>query len=528
MFYAVNNYIWLNLNKFPAFAGEAYHLLRSLDYFEILTNPSVHLFSDLLRVDNLRPPFFHLCMAVSNILWGNSKVVSIMTNIFFAGILFSSVYYMGKKMQDKKAGLLAAFIVAMYPFVFGLSRMAKTYFASMALTCLSLCCLIYTDKFKRTLFSILLGVFLGLGALTRIQFVFFVFGPLILMTVSALTDKDSMPKRKKVMLNLVLTAIITILVGGIWYFSRFLFLLETYGYYSYLQKTNPLIFPKLFSFPSVIFYFRSLINGQISLLFILLFFIGLIVILRKGKFEPMLFSWIIVTYAIFTLIKMKEFRITSEYLPAFALITALGILRLKKQWLKRCLVYIIIFGGLTQYFIVSYTNPSSSGIKLSFFDGRLAEGLTVSSYLYPINEVFFHYPRRGDWQIGKIISMIQKESSTHNSDITIGVTDAYIDVKTDWFDPFKLDSWHENFVATNVDALNYFLRTNGLSYNVISLSYWKGDWRRNPLLDFIISVKEIENLAPSVFQQYKLILQTEAPDRSPIYVYKRASLDQKT
>lgn len=525
MFYGVNNYIWLNLNEFPPYGAEGHHLLKSLDHLDILTHFSKHTFSALLKVDSSRPPFFPISMAVSNIIWGNSRVVSIMTNLFFTGLLFFSIYYMGKKMQNRNTGLLAAFIVAMYPFVFGLSRMARDNFASIALVCLSLCCLIYTDGFRRILPTILLGLFLGLGILTRLAFILFIIGPIVTLVIIVLLDKNSFPIRKNIILNLSLASIIAIFLGSIWYFHSLPFLLKFYPGWSYLQKYPSSFAPKSLSFQYFIFYFQGLINGQISPFFAILFFIGLIVVLKRGKLNPLLFSWIIVAYAIFTLIINKEPKETSEYLPAFALITALGILKLKKQWLKRCLVYIIIFGGLAQYFIVSYTNPSSTGIKLSFFNELKMEGFTGPSYLYPISEVFFHYPRKGDWQISKIVSEIQKENSTFDNDVTIGVTDAFIQIKTDWFDNLKPKSWHENFVTANVDAVSYFLRTNRLFYNVISLTNWTKDWRRDPLLDFIISVNKLEIIAPLIARNYKLILQVNAPDASPVYVYKNVTPD---
>lgn len=520
LFYAINNYIWLKMHQLPPCTDEAYHLLRSLDYFNILTHPSKGMFSALVKVDNLRPPFFHICMTISNIVWGSSRVVSIMANIFFAGVLFFSTYHLGRKMQDEKTGLLATFTIAMYPFIFGLSRMSLSNFASTALVCLSLCCLLYTDRFRQNFPSILLGLFLGLGVLTDLTFTFFIAGPLISIVIIALFSKDLVFERKKIILNLTLVIIIGLMIGGLWYFPRFPFLLRTYLKYGYQEYP---FLPELFSFSSLTYYFRSLIDGQISPLFAVLFFIGLTKILTKKekKIKLLLFSWIIVTYIIFTLIKGKDFEGTSAYLPAFALITAGGILKFQKRWLKRCLIYTIILGGLFQYFIVSYTNPSSTGIKLSFFNGKLVKGLTISSYFYPISEAFFHYPRRGDWRIDDVIAAIQKESPD-NEDVTIGVTDAYVDIKTDWHDPLNVDPpSHENFITANTDALQYFLRTNRLSYNVISLSCWKEDWRRNPLLDFIIGVEKIENLAPLISQQYEPIFQTAVPDGSLVYVYKR-------
>ncbi|MDD4894050.1 MAG: hypothetical protein PHW54_01885, partial [Candidatus Omnitrophica bacterium] len=355
----------------------------------------------------------------------------------------------------------------------------------------------------------------------RLQFIFFVIGPFIAAIIIVFSDKELISARKRLIFNLALSIGIAILVAGFWYLPKLFFLLKTYSYYGFSSNFPPEFSPKLFSPASLTFYFRGLVNGQITPFFFLFFLIGFLELLKRKKLNPILLSWIIVSFIILTLVKSKEFRMTSEYLPAFALITAGGILLLQKRWLKRCLVFIIILGGLLQYLLVSFTNPSSTRIRLSFFNGKSAKGRIASSYLYPLSEAYLHYPGRGDWQINKVMSAIQKEGAANNKNMIIGCTDAYLDVKTDWFDPFNLGTWHDNFVAANSDALNYFVRANGLSYNVVSLSYWQEDWRNIPMLDFIVSVKEIENIAPALSRQYKLILQAEAPDKSPIYVYKK-------
>lgn len=521
LFYGVNNYNWLKLHEFPPYADEAYHLIKILDYSNILIHPAKDMFSALLKVDNLRPPFFHLCMAMVNFLIPNPSLMPIVTNLFFAGILFFSIYYLGKKIGSKNCGLLAAFTVAMYPYIFGLSRMSLPDFASVTMVCLSLCLLVYTDRFKKTFISILLGIAIGFGILTKLTFIFFLAGPVAIMAIVAFIDKDTVGLRKKVIFNLGLVIILATIIGGVWYFPRFNFLWKTYITFGF-QVRKPLSPPETFSFSSFIYYFYLLTSSQIAPLFTILFFIGLVSFLKsREKLRLPVILWIIAIYIIFTLINNKHSRATCAYLSIFALITAAGVLKLQTRWLKRFLVYMIVFGGLFQFFIISYTVPASTKIKLSFFSGEMIKGLNAPSYLYPITEAFFHYPRKGDWRIDDVILAIQ-EADPINRNATIGVTDLYVENNTDWYDPLNIAKYYnENFITTNSDAINYFLRLNKLSYRIISLTLTKEKWKDRPLLDFIISVMPIDNLAPLISQQYRLILQTEVPDESPVYVYKK-------
>ncbi|MGD9015530.1 MAG: glycosyltransferase family 39 protein [Candidatus Omnitrophota bacterium] len=508
------------MHELPSYGDEAYHLIRSLDYLDILKHPHKGIPFALLGVDNLRPPFFHLFMAFANIIWGKTRLVSIMSNIFFAAVLFFSIYYIGKKIKDRNTGLLAAFTTAMYPYVFGLSRMSLPNFTSSAFVCLSLCCLLYTDRFKRIVPSILFGLFLGFGLLTRLTFVFFVIGPTITVVITALIEKQTVAIRKRIILNICLAIVIATALGGIWYFPRLAKLIRHYIGQGFAYSLP--ICPEIFSFSWLTFYFRSLLDGQLSPFFVILFFTGLLGILKsKEKINPVIFSWIIVTYIIFTLITTKMAKYTSEYLAAFAIITALGISRYQTKWLRVILIYLIILGGLLQYFVISYTNPALTNIRISLSNGEMKNNLRSPSYLDPITEVFFHYPRRGDWKLEEVISLIRKEGSS-GKDITIGVTDACIEIKTDWFDPSKLSIyWHDNFIISNLDTINYYLKLKGIDYTILSLSRTQENWKQFPFLDFIISVEPIENFAFAISSQYRLILQTKVSDGSLVYVSKR-------
>ncbi|MFA5357216.1 MAG: glycosyltransferase family 39 protein, partial [Candidatus Omnitrophota bacterium] len=509
LFYAVNNYIWFRLDEFPPYADGAYHLLRALDYFDILSRPSGGMFSALLQVDNLRPPFFPFCTAIAHFFASDIRLAAVITNIFFAAVLFISIYYSGKKIAGKNCGLLAAFTVAMYPYVFGLSRISIPDFASLAMTSLGLCLLIYTDRFKNTLFSVLLGIAIGIGILTALTFVFFLAGPMIIMAAYALIEKKEAGSKKRAFRNLCLAAVIAALIGGVWYFPKFGSLWETYIIYGFKVR-KPLSPPETFSLLSFTYYFRLLSGSQIAPFFTIMFFIGLASFLNsKDRLSLPVVLWIIVTYAIFTLINNKHPRADCSYLPIFALVTAAGVSKLRTKWFRNSATYAIILAGSFQFLIISYVPVARTNIRLSFFSGRVIKGMTVPSHLCPISGVFFHHPRKGDWRLDDVMSAIEG-SGPKSSDATIGITDIYTETRTDWYDPFNLpEIYRENFVATNTDAVIYFIRSNKLGYRLVSLSLTGEKWKEGPLLDFIVSIMPLEELAPLIYRQYALILETE-------------------
>jgi asparagine N-glycosylation enzyme membrane subunit Stt3 len=168
-FYAVNNFIWLRLNNYPSGPDEFWHLLRGLKFSKaLLSNPQEFLY---LSVENAShwPPLFHMSSAIVAFFAGASYLSLVMTNIIYLAILLFSVYFIGLKLFDQNTGLLAAIITSAYPMVFISSRFFNPDFALLAMTCLSICFLIYSDYFRDRKFSVLFGISFGLGMLAKIS-----------------------------------------------------------------------------------------------------------------------------------------------------------------------------------------------------------------------------------------------------------------------------------------------------------------------------------------------------------------------
>ena len=535
LFYGINNYIWLGLNKLPSTTDQASHLLSNLRYLEILSKPSRDMFIRLLKVDTFYPPFFPLCAAIVNLIFGHSATISIMTNMIFAAVLFFSVYYIGRKLVDEKLGLFAVFIVSMYPYIFGLSKMFLLEFALTSMVCFSFCCLLYTDNFNYRGYSALFGISLGIGMLTKPTFIFFLIGPLIIAIISIFWNYKLISIRRRAKLNLGIAFIISIIIGGSWYFPR----LSDQWYQHICSKWSSFLGPLKIS-TSVIYYFKLLILDQIAPFFAFLFLAGLILLLkdrRRLRSLLVLLWWIIVPYAIFILINVRFMYYTVPNLPAIALISSGGILSIQNRYIKRCLIYIIVIWALIQYTIISYTAPTSVKIRVSFptsvkirdsfFSEKTSYEPSQPCHILPIADCFYHFPRKGDWKLDDVMRIIEKNNPNHIN-FSIGVTDAFLDSKNvNWFDPRPSalsTSWHDNFLVTNNATVEYFVKVKKLPHTVISLTYAKEDWMGSPLLDFIISVKDLKDIAPAIARYYEIILHTTVPDGSPIYVYKKQDM----
>jgi 4-amino-4-deoxy-L-arabinose transferase-like glycosyltransferase len=511
IFHAVNNYIWLRLNQRPIFDDDAFHSLAALKIAVILQHFSWSDFTRLISfpVVSFYPPFFHFCMAISNIIFGKSLISSVMTNIFFLAVLSGSLYYIGKKMGNKNIGVLSFFLVSMYPFVFGLSRTPFPDFALTAMVTFSLCCLIYTDDFTNSFFSLLFGFSLGLGMLTKQVFVFFIVTPLV-FTILKLFFGKGMYKARAV--NLSISFLTAFFLSGYWYISNLKYSLPEYMRAAYIDA--PMFGPcQNFSFDSASYYIRRLADNQVLPFFCIIFILGVFIFFRsKIKMKTFLLLSLLGPLAIFTfLIQTKEPKSTVPYLPVFALISAAGILDLKQASLKRFLIVLSVVFGLYQYYIVSCFELSKWAKRIPRF------GFLVPAHnLRPIVS-YHHFFSRGSLKLDEVLSLIEEREKAGNKRAGVAWQNA---AKMRWLDI----PWKDNYAITNGSAIRYYSQLKGLNSTIVSLNNRelpKPWWKDEKLLPGIIFlVYPLEKQAPDyVVKKYRLLKTIDLTDKSRVYVY---------
>ena len=214
--YGINNFLLIKKQyTFPLYPDEAWHLSTTLRYYEILKEFSLNIFYRLLEVDSLYPPLYFISGASLALVTGFSRLNVVMINIFFFLIMLISTYLIGKKISNNKyTGLFAAFILSMFPMIFGMSRWFMLDFALTAMVALSICCLIHTDEFTNRKMSLLFGVSLGLVLLTKWTAPIFIIGPfLYVLFKPSSVSKLQFQKRFQ---NIAYILIICFILAGIW------------------------------------------------------------------------------------------------------------------------------------------------------------------------------------------------------------------------------------------------------------------------------------------------------------------------
>jgi hypothetical protein len=100
-----------------------------------------------------------------------------MINLLYMAILLSYTYGLGVKLAGRKVGLLGTALVGTYPMVYAMSRYFYQEFALAAMVTASIYFLVASDGFQNRIESILFGLCLGLGLLTKRTYVVFLVVP---------------------------------------------------------------------------------------------------------------------------------------------------------------------------------------------------------------------------------------------------------------------------------------------------------------------------------------------------------------
>ena len=167
IFHIANNWIYVSKRLTIRGWDRPAHLVRTLIYNDMLKEIDVRSLFEAMTWSWNRPPLRHLTALPFYRLFGVSTDVALMSNAVFIVMLFFSVYGIGKRMHSRSTGLLAAFLVSMYPVLFGISRLSYVDYALTAMVALIIYFLVRTEGFVRRRYSVFLGLSLGLGALTK-------------------------------------------------------------------------------------------------------------------------------------------------------------------------------------------------------------------------------------------------------------------------------------------------------------------------------------------------------------------------
>ena len=122
LFHAAANFGWLKADTRPPYWDTAGHAITAI---HISRSPFLADFAAGVQqwfTSSMHPPLMYwLSAPLAHLFWPTSDVFTGIHALFLA-ILLISTYAIAATYGGRKAGLLAAFIVSMYPLIYGLER----------------------------------------------------------------------------------------------------------------------------------------------------------------------------------------------------------------------------------------------------------------------------------------------------------------------------------------------------------------------------------------------------------------------
>ena len=369
-FHLITTYIWLKLDTMALLSDAARHYLTSLKISDLFGFRS---FLDVMNPLWLRhlpetanvgpphwPPFSQAVVTPFYTIFGRAQDTAVLIQyaIFFL-ILIVSVYGIGKKLFSRNVGLLASFIVTMYPVVlnpyfdaqFG-ERVFNIDLPLVAMVALSLWALLLTNSFRNRIWSILFGITLTLGWLTKIYFPLFIIGPALLVIFLSVPIKrwgfiHNIKEHKRRILNMLLGLIA--FLPAIWYWGQ---RIDSFNKYIVSHDV-----PRYQYFPI------TFIEGMSFFLFIVsmiaFLYLTYLVIKKSLSWKNIIFLllWIIIPIILLSIPGIRYTRFIAPLLPAMALTSAWALVKIKFAKLKSCLVSLVIIFTLVQFFSFSFGIP---------------------------------------------------------------------------------------------------------------------------------------------------------------------------
>ncbi len=412
--------ILLNLTKQPMNWDEVGHLNRALE----LQNG---LYNNFVR-DSFYPPLFSIFTKVSFDLFGASLFSARLVSAVFSILTLWVVFELAYTMYGKKAALLSAFLLAIMPGYFWLSRLALLEIMLVFFFMLSLFLFFRWLNTHKNWFLVLSGLALGFGFLTKYQ----VIAVLPVMVTVMLVLRWGQLKRLFSRFTLLIIAAVAVIVPWLVIVYN---VLASYVFSQWvyaLQMGDPERSLYSLRFPTPIFYLVEMTwpyvdVHPISLLFYIVGLAGLgLFVWRRKREDKFVLVWFICVFVFFTAISNREWRYVLTLFPALAISASALILfvfdKLRGTWINTVRVnrkktakvagaLLIVFLSVAVAYSVNdiYYNVRQTDIKIEIekaTDFALARDASNQSImlLCPFNYfsqdmVSFYLTSRGNGQI---------------------------------------------------------------------------------------------------------------------------------
>ena len=337
--------LWLALDSFPPGWDQSNHLTISLRYLQAIQAPQLfngEWWRNFWMISPKYPPLTYIFSAFSQQIFGKGHDQALLINFFFTGILFVSVYFLGKILFTREIGLWAAGLTALLPRLYQVKIHYLLDIPTMVMTVASFTCLTYWHHQKsrqaQWWWTLIFGLCWGIALMVKQSVMFFLTIPLLALLIRYLWQRQWGRIGQ-----LIMSFMVSILVWGWWYRTNWIYLFST------VQNSNAIPAalegdPAINTLNAWVYYWNDL-PGAISWCLLLIPIVGLLLTLLgylpKSKDIPReklrkSLLWLTIywigSYLICSAITNKDARYIMPYLPILAIFLAYSLTRWRGRW----------------------------------------------------------------------------------------------------------------------------------------------------------------------------------------------------
>ncbi|HVT57010.1 MAG TPA: glycosyltransferase family 39 protein [Thermoanaerobaculia bacterium] len=399
---------WIKVDRLPPAWDQSHYLDVALDFAKGLEERGLRgLSHEILTFDPMRGPLLPLAMVPFFLLFGGTAQSALLLNLLLWPILLLSVGEIANRLVDRRASLLAMAITASTPLIVGLSHEVLVEFLLISLTTLAVLLLLVVREFEDTRASILFGLVVSAGWLTKLTFPGLIAGPIAVTTICTVVVavREARSGRTSSAHRRIRNAAIALLLGtflpACWFAHAWAPTIEYFraGISSTLANgpTQPLHLGAIGAFT------LGLISYHLSWFFALcgLAALGLVVagwaagarwmapfdLARDWRRPVFVVSWVAVPYFAVATSPNQDPRYTASAMPGVAVLLACLAVSIPWISLRRLVVTAICAGGVVQTLLTIL--PPIGGLP-----DLIVIATPLGNAVLPVDASTFGYNRR--------------------------------------------------------------------------------------------------------------------------------------
>lgn len=338
--------IWLALDRHPPEWDYANHLESALHCRRDLAAGNLR---DVFARSSFYPPLVSCAAGLVFSLWPSDVVFGEVVMFAFLGLGMVATYVLGRRFAGGSGGVVAAILFGASPAVVHYALRFQLDVPLACMVAVFLAALLAADRFERRGWTVVTGLLLGLGMLTKPPFLVYV-APAGLLILAG-------TRSGRAWRHAVLAALVAVLVALPWYGPRALGLWTQIQNRSFKQAQES-GFPEALS-PASLAYYPLSFPVHFGLVAVLLLLLGLVVAMRRR-------CWFVLAglapFLGFLLLQNKQVRYVLPLLPMAAVVGGLGFAALPRRVRWGAGLAVALAGGF-QVISTPFAVPATAGLR---------------------------------------------------------------------------------------------------------------------------------------------------------------------